>query len=222
MGRIARLIFIAIIALLAVSCSAGFLYWRSLKETPQYSLALLIDAARRDDRSSVNNLVDIDQVVDDFVPQIMSSAVEMYGRGLPPKTIANLSVVAEPIMPALKERARAELPRVIRDRTEKFDYVPFAAIVMGADRYLDINIKGDTADVRSKIENRPLELTMKRMGDHWVVVGIREQELSDNIARTVGQQVIAVASGGSVGDASKKLGVRNLQDVLRQAEDLLR
>jgi hypothetical protein len=222
MGRIARLIFITLTALLAVSCSAGFFYWRSLKDTPQYSLALLVDAARRDDKTVVNDLVDIDSVVDDFVPQIISSAVEMYGRGLPPKTIANLSVVAQPIMPALKERARVELPRVIRERTEKFDYVPFAAIVMGADRYLDIVLKGDTADIKSKIENKPLELRMRRNGDHWVVVGIREQELSDNIAKTVGQQIIAVASGGKVGDASKNLGVKNLQDVLKQAEELLR
>jgi hypothetical protein len=222
MGKIARLIFITLTALLAVSCSAGLFYWHSLKDTPQYSLALLIDAARRDDKPAVSNLVDIDKVVDDFVQQIMDSAVEMYGRGLPPKTIANLSVVAQPIMPALKERARVELPRVIRERTEKFDYVPFAAIVMGADRYLDIQIKGDTADIKSKIEDRPLELTMKRIGDHWVVVGIHEQELSDNIARAVGQQVIAVASGGKVGDASKNLGVKDLQEVLKQAEDLLR
>jgi hypothetical protein len=68
MGRIARLIFFATIALLVMSCSAGFMYWRSLRQTPQYSLALLIDAARRDDKAAVGNLVGIDKVADDFVP----------------------------------------------------------------------------------------------------------------------------------------------------------
>jgi hypothetical protein len=222
MGRIARLIFFAMVALLVMSCSAGFIYWRSMKQTPQYSLALLIDAARRDDKAAVGNLVEIDKVVDDFVPQIMSSAVTMYGRGLAPPVIANLSVVAQPIMPALKDRARDELPRVIRDRTQKFDYVPFAAIVMGADRYLDITIKGDIAEVKSKIEDKPLELRMKRVGDHWQVVGVRDKDLADKIAKTVGQQIIAVASGANIGDASKNLGVNNLQDVLKQAEELLR
>jgi len=183
---------------------------------------LLVDAARRDDKAEVGRLVDIDKVVDDFMPQIMSSAVEMYGRGLPPETIASLSVVAQPILPALKDRARNELPRVIRERTEKFDRVPFAAIVMGADRYLDISIKGDLADVKSKIEDKPLELKMKRVGDRWVVVGVHDQELSNKIARTVGQQIIAIASGANIGDASKNLGVQNLQQVLKQAEGLLR
>ena len=222
MGRVARLIFISLIALLAISCSAGFFYWRSLKQTPQYSLALLIEAARQDDKTAVNELVDIDQVVDDFLPQITSSAVQIYGRGLPPQTIANLSVVAQPIMPALKDRARQELPRVIRERTEKFDRVPFAAIVMGANRYLDITVVGDVADIRSKIDGKPLELKMKRFGDHWVVVGLRDKVLAERIAQTVGQQIIAIASGANIGDASKNLGVKNIQDVLKQAEDLLR
>jgi hypothetical protein len=222
MGRIARTFFIVLIALLAIGCSTGLFYWNSLKSTPQYSLALLIDAARRDDKRAVGDLVDIDQVVDDFLPQITESAVEMYGRGLPAKTIANLTVVAQPIMPALKDRARIELPRVIRERTERFNYVPFAAIVMGADRYLDISVKGDTAEIKSKIEGRPLELKMRHVGDHWRVIGISDQELSDKIAKTVGQQIIAIASGAKVGDTSKNLGVRNLQDVLKQAEDLLR
>jgi len=210
------------IALLVMSCSAGFMYWRSMRQTPQYSLALLIDAARRDDKAAVGNLVGIDKVVDDFVPQIMSSAVDMYGRGLPREVIGNLTIVAQPIMPALKDRARNELPRVIRERTEKFDYVPFAAIVMGADRYLDITIKGDTAEIKSKIEDKPLELKMNRVGDHWQVVGVRDKDLADKIARTVGQQIIAVASGANIGDASKNLGVNDLQDVLKRAEDLLR
>ena len=64
------------------------------RSTPQYSLALLIDAARRDDKQQVGTLVDTDKVVDGFVPEIIDSAVDLYGRGLPPETIANLTFVA--------------------------------------------------------------------------------------------------------------------------------
>jgi len=222
MGRIIRIILVALVAVVVLVSAAGCLYWRSLRSTPQYSLALLIDAARRDDKTAVGSFVDTDKVVDDFVPQILGSAVEMYGRGLPPQTINNLTVVAQPIMPALKDRARAEIPRVIRERTSKFDYVPFAAIVMGADRYLDIKISGDTADVTSKIPDKPLQMKMTRVGDHWQVVGVEDKDLADKIAQTVGQQIIAVASGATIGDSSKKLGIKNLQDVLKRAEDLLR
>ena len=91
-----------------------------------------------------------------------------------------------------------------------------------ADRYLDIEISGDTADVTSKIPDKPLQMRMTRVGDHWQVVGVEDKDLADKIAQTVGQQIIAVASGASIGDSSKKLGIKNLQDVLKRAEDLLR
>jgi len=222
MGSLVRKIFIAILAVVVMVTAAGCLYWRSLRATPQYSLALLIDAARRDDKQQVGSLVDTDKVVDGFVPEIIDSAVDLYGRGMPPQTIANLTVVAQPIMPALKDRARIEIPKLIRDRTSKFEHVPFAAIVMGADRYLDIKIDGDNANVTSRIPDKPLQLKMTRVEDHWQVVGVEDKDLADRIAQAVGQQIIAVASGARIGDASKNLGVKNLADVLKQAEELLR
>ena len=52
----------------------GFIYWQSLKSSPQYSLALLVDAAKRDDKPAMDQQIDIDAVVDDFVPQITAKA----------------------------------------------------------------------------------------------------------------------------------------------------
>ena len=62
----------------------GFFYWQSIKTTPQYSLALLVDAARRDDQAEIDKLVNVDAVVDDFVPQITDKG----GRTLRSRTYA--------------------------------------------------------------------------------------------------------------------------------------
>lgn len=221
-AKIVGIIGIALIALLVVGAVGGYFYWRSYKNTPQYSLALLIDAARRDDQKAVDALVDTDEVVDDFLPQITDKAVELYGRSLPPQTLAKVEQVAAPFLPAVKDRARAELPRVIREKTEKFAQVPFAAIVLGADRYLDITPQGETALVKSKIADRPLEVKMRRNGDKWQIVGVRDEQLATNIAQKIGQEIIAVATKGGVNKAGKTLGVENLQDLLKQAEEIFR
>lgn len=220
--RVFRIALVVVAAIAVLGGTGCYFYWLSFRSTPQYSLALLIEAARNDDRKAVGELVDIDRVVDDFVPQITGSAVEIYGRGLSPQTVLNLSNVAAPILPAVKDRARSELPRVIRERTSKFGFMPFPAIVLGAEKYLNIKITGDTAHITSKIPERPLEIRMKRAGDRWQIVGVRDDELARDIARTVGQQIIALASGDDVTEAGRKLGVQNLQDVLNRAEELLR
>jgi hypothetical protein len=200
----------------------GYFYWQSLKRTPQYSLALLVEAARRNDQAEIDRIVDINAVVNDFVPQITGKAIDMYGRGLSPETIGKVASVATPLMPAVKDRARAELPDKIRERTEKFNYIPMPAIVLGADRYLDITVDDDNAIVKSKQSGRPLEVRMKRSGDRWQVVSVKDDELATQIARQIGQEIIAVASNGGVENAPERLGIRDLQNILHQASEILK
>jgi hypothetical protein len=219
-----RLFAIAGLVLLSMVLIAGvgsFLYYQSLKRTPQYSLALLVDAAKRDEKAEIDSLIDINAVVEDFVPHVTGKAIELYGRGLPPHVIGRVAKLAMPIMPAVKERARAELPRVIRDRTERFGYVPFFAMVMGAEQYLDITVTGDTAVVKSKVAERPLEMKMRRNGERWHIVGVKDEQLATEIARKIGQEIIAIAMNGGK-DTADKLGIGNLSDLLRQAEELVR
>ncbi len=203
----------------------SFFYWQNLKKSPQYSLALLVDAARNNDQAKVDELVNTDAVVDDFLPQITDKAVELYGRGLPPEKIKQVSRVVAPLLPAVKERARAELPNLIREKTAAFNNVPFWAIAIGAQRYLDIRIEKDQAFIKSKTLERPLEVTMKKNGDKWQVVGVKDEVLAQRIAEKVGQEIIAVVQkngANSLRNAGKNLGVENVQDLLKQAEDIFK
>ncbi len=215
-------IFGVLLALVVVGCIGGYLYWRSFADTPQYSLALLVDAARRNDQAQVDQIVEVDSIVDEFMPQITGKAVELYGRGLTPQTLARVARVVTPVMPALKERARAQLPNLIRKKTERFESVPFAAMVLGADRYLDIRPSGDTAIIRSKLPEHSFEVRMQRNGSGWKVVGVRDDALATEIARKVGQEIIAVASNGGADTAGDRLGIKNLNTILQQAEEIFR
>jgi hypothetical protein len=220
--RIILTIFVVLMTLVATACAGGYLYWQSFKGTPQYSLASLVDAARRDDQARMDEFVSVDQIVDDFMPQITGKALELYGRGLPPQTIARVTTVATPVMPALKERARARLPVMIRKKTERFESVPFAAMVLGADQYLDIRTEADTAIIRSKLPQHSFEVRMLRNGSGWKIVGVRDEDLATEIAQKVGQEIIAVAANGGVNAAGDRLGIKNLNTILQQAEEIFR
>ncbi|HMJ07474.1 MAG TPA: hypothetical protein VK468_00620 [Pyrinomonadaceae bacterium] len=211
---------IAVIA--GVGAAAGYFYWQSLKDTPQYSLALIVDAARNNDQSSIDQLVDTGAVVDDFMPQITSKAVEIYGRGLPPETIARVAQVAGPVLPAVKDKARGELPGLIRRKAEKFDNVPFAAMVVGAGRYLDMDIQGGTAIVKSRLPGHSFEVRMARNGDRWKIVGVRDNDLAERIAKAIGQEFIVAALAGGPNVSGESLGIKNLNDLLKNAEEALK
>ncbi len=217
----------AIVAGFAILVSAitGLFYWRHLKTTPKYSLALLVEAARREDQKLIDELIDTDAVVDDFVPQIIDKAVELYGRGVAPTIVKRASRIAAPFIPMVKKRARAELPNLLRAKTEAFEKIPFWAMVLGADRYLEFEYEGEQVRVTSKIEDRPLDLTMKRNGDKWQIVRFSDEKLARQIAGKIGQEVIALTkqrSKTSIDNIGRQIGIPNLGDIVDKAEDIWR
>jgi hypothetical protein len=224
MTRSRRLVFITFGVAAALVSAVGIstlVYYQRLKQQPVYSLALLVDAAKRDDRAAIEELVDYDAVVDDFTVQVIDKAVELYGRGLPQDTLRKAAALSRPLIPAVKDRARSEVPRVIRERTEQFASVPFFGLVFGADRYLETVNTGSNAVVRSKLDDRPLEVRMRRSGDRWKIVGIRDERLAQDIAAAIGQEMIAIATKGGEA-AAERLGIGNLSEIIKQAERLLR
>lgn len=219
--RVLKFIGIALVVILIIGGISGYFYWQTVKKTPSYSLAMLVDGARRDDEAQIENYLDTQAVVEDFMPQVTEKAIDLYGRNLPPQTIAKVEKVAAPLVPIIKERAKNELPRVIREKTAPVEKVPYWIIALFATRAVDISVKGDTAIVKSKITERPLELTMKRDAGKWKVVGMKDEILARSIAEKIGQEIIAVASKGGVKKAAEQLGVKDL-DAIKNAEDIFK
>ncbi len=202
---------------LVIAGIAGYFYWQSVKTTPAYSLALIVEAARGNDREKISELLDTDQVINSFVPQITDKAVELYGKGLPTGTIAKVSQVAAPFIPQIKDRVKAELPRLIREKTQPVEKVPYWAITLFAERAVEIKQDGDVATVKSKIADRELELTMKRKGDLWQIVTVKDDRLARQIAEKIGQEIIGALTGL---DKITKPG--NLGDILKNVDQIFK
>jgi hypothetical protein len=61
-----------VVAIVAAAFAGFYIWYQSNEKSPTYSLALLADAARRNDRQTVDQLVDIDQVMQSLVPQVVN------------------------------------------------------------------------------------------------------------------------------------------------------
>lgn len=216
--KIAQRIAIAMLLLVFLVGIGGFVYWQYLKTTPQYAIASLIDASRRGDKQEIDRIIDTDRVVDDFVPQIVEKAIELFGRGISKSVIDRISQIATPFMPAVKKRVKQNLPRMLRARTQKFENIPFPAIVVGANRYLEISYEGnDTALVKSLIKDKPLDLKMEYDGSRWRVVAVEDEKIATQLAQRYGQQIITLAQSrgeDGINKLGERLGIRNLSELI--------
>jgi hypothetical protein len=202
---------------LIIGLIGGFFYWQSVKSSPQYSLALLVEAARNDDNAQIAELIDTEAVIDSFVPQITDKAIELYGRNLPKDLISKAMQIGLPaVKPKIKEIAAKELPKLIREKTKQAEKVPYWMIALGASTALDIKIDGETAIITSKIPDKPLELTMKKNNDKWKVTAVKDENLATKIAQSIGQKILKSANESGIENIGKQLGLENLGDILKQ------
>ena len=216
------LLTLTVLLLLAIVGGAigGYLWWESYRKSPSYSLALLVDAARRDDKTQTEELLDTNLVVENFVPQVIESAKNRYGRGVPPQVLERATTMLAPVLPAVKERARVEIPRLVRDRLQSVPQVSPWLMGIGISRAATVTQTGETAIIKGKIQEREVELAMQRTGDRWKVVGLTDAVLADKIADTIGQKVLQLASQRPNAANQNKAAADLAEQIKRQIQQL--
>src|SRR5690242_20574380 len=101
-GRYLSVTALVIIGVVLVVLVAGYAWWRSFEKSPAYSLALLVEAAQRDDKQAVESLIDSDKIADGFVPQIINAFASQNPQ-ITPQARAQLSNLIPLLLPRVRE-----------------------------------------------------------------------------------------------------------------------
>ncbi|MEP6925820.1 MAG: hypothetical protein ABI954_15240 [Pyrinomonadaceae bacterium] len=207
-----------------IATVAGYWWWANLQKSPAYSLALLVDAARKDDKQTVEQFLDTNAIVDDFVPQVTEKATERYGRGFPPQVVAKATQQLQPlvqqVLPQIKETAKREIPLIIKEKAKNAPEVSPMVLAVGLGRLINVEQNGDLATIKANLQSRPVELKMQRAGDRWKVVGARDDALADKIADQVAQKVQAIIIQRQTG--GKPVSNKDLiDDITRQIQQII-
>jgi hypothetical protein len=188
-GRYLSLTALIVGGVILVLLVAGYAWWRGFERSPAYSLALLIDAAQRDDARAVDSLINSDEIAKGFIPQVID---KLAGAGTPltPQARAQLSNVLPQLLPRVRETMRDEVARGIKGLSNgDASRAPFFVKALGVRGLADVKEQGDTAAVAVKREGRALDLTMKRDGDRWRVVTVRDDQLASDIAARLASSI---------------------------------
>ena len=182
---------LGIIALLLCACVliaivGGYFWWQHYKTGPAYSLALIVDAAQRNDMETVDRLVDADKVIDNIGSQVVND-LDKQSSSLNPLLIKRLQTLVPRTLPYIKEQARRELMKEIKEFSARAGKDrPFPFIALSIPFIFHTKEEGDTAQVNGKIDDKPLEMTMQRDGDHWKIVAIESDIIGSSVRARLG------------------------------------
>jgi hypothetical protein len=186
-GRLRRRRWPKILAIIAAICltivvvaAAGvFFWWRHYQTTPAYSLALVVDAAHRDDMVAFTNRLDDEQLAKNLVASVRDKASSRYGFALNETLQGKIDGLVPTLLPQLKDRIHAEVIKEIKEFSARAEAKPFLFVALAIPSIATITTEGDNA--RALIPEKKIEVNMRRDGDRWKVVDFKDEVLVQRV-----------------------------------------
>lgn len=204
MGKILAIIGILLVVVIAAGVLGAFLWWQHYKTTPAYSIALLVDAAQRNDMDAVDKIVDSDKIVDNFATLVSEKAAGRYGAALSNSVRKQIEALVPGLLPAIKQQVRDGVAARVKEISQNADKKPFIVVALGVPYLVNISTEGDKARATAVIRDQQVELDMQRDGDGWKVVAVHDDALLQRIVDEVIKGLPAIGAGNEL-DLRKQL-----------------
>src|SRR6267378_6232862 len=197
LGRLLLIIAVVLLLLGGGVVAGGYLWWRHYQNSPAYTLAILADAAKRNDTATVDGILDTDKVCDDFTTQVrqhaggsVASAISSVWPTQPNSALLTLS-------PRLKQTVHDEMVKELQRLTGPAKGKPFVLVALAIPRFAEIREENNVAQVKLDIKDEHLQLTMlpatQPNGARWRITGVQDDKLAKQIADDMTQNLPAAA-----------------------------
>lgn len=221
MGNRGRSRWPRILAVLAVFCivvvmlalAGGYLWWRSYQTSPAYSVALLVDAAQRNDMTALESRLDDEAIAKNMLPIVREKAVGRYGVSLSDSLQQRIDGLLPILLPQMKETIHSEVAKEMKEFSSRAESKPFVVVALAISSFVKITTQGDNAQVVAPLPDRAIELSMRRDGDRWKVVDFKDdvlvQRIVDGLMKdlpAIGGLDLKVPLPGNSGRRSRRRG----------------
>ena len=172
--------------LLLIALAGAFFWWQHYKTTPAYSLALLVDAAQRNDDAAFDRLIDMEKVVDNFMPQVLQTTAGGVASDVANSLRTQIQSLAPGVMATVKETLKKEIRKRINELAGSSGARPFFLTALAIPFKAKISESDETAKALINSGDHQVELSMERIdGSYWRVTSLRDDELATRVADNI-------------------------------------
>jgi hypothetical protein len=156
----------------------------------------------------VESLIDADKIAEGFIPQVIEKLAGA-NSAVPPAARAQLTNAMPQLLPRVREGVRDQIAASMKSLSKSTSgSVPFVLTALGMRTAADVSEQGDAAAVAVKVGERPIELTMRREGERWKVVTVKDDQLASDISARLAGSVPALAQPAQQQNPPRRKGGR--------------
>jgi hypothetical protein len=190
--------------IIVLAAAGGFVWWRHYQSTPVYTLALIIDAAQRNDLEAFQKRIDDEEIAANMIADVTQKAAARYGFALNSSIQKRIEMVVPTLLPRLRQSINDELIKGINAISSGTEPRPFVFLLLAVPSLVTVTTEGDTAKATWNLNGSTIELTMKRDQDHWKVTKYSDDLVVQRIVDSVMKELPAIGSIDSTNPLVKK------------------
>ncbi len=185
---ILMLLFVVVLA----SAVGGYFWWRHYQSTPSYAIALIIDAAQRNDMASFEKQIDDEAIARNMMSDVSQKAATRYGIALSGTLQKQIDAMVPTLLPRLKDTIHQEIAKEIKEFASKSGPKPFIFVAVAVPTLVNITAQGEKATAIAQLPNRKIELGLERSADLWKVTAFKDEVLLQRVVDSVMKDLPAI------------------------------
>jgi hypothetical protein len=188
---------LAVLALLVVmgvvaAGVGGFFLWRRYQSTPTYAVALILDAAQRNDVAEFQKRIDDEEIAKNVAASVNQKAAARYGYALNSSIQQQIDSAMPSLLPRVKQAVNDELLKSMQALAGAPEKRSFITILGAVRSLVTITEQGDSAKATGTMGGRSIEMTMRRDGNGWKVIDVKDDQLVQRIVDSVMKDLPAI------------------------------
>ena len=187
---------LALLVLLVVVAAGvgGFLLWRRYQSTPTYTVAIILDAAQRNDVAEFQKRIDEDEIAKNVAASVNQKAAARYGYALNSSIQQQIDSAMPSLLPRVKQAVNDELLKSMQAFAAAPEKRSFITILAAVRSLVTITEQGDSAKATGTISGHSLDMTMRRDGSGWKVVDVKDDQIVQRIVDSVMKDLPAIGN----------------------------
>jgi uncharacterized membrane protein len=203
-------IFVGLLLVVVIAALAGgYFWWRNYQSKPAYTLALIVDAAQRNDLAEFQKRIDDEEIAKNMLANVSQKAASRYGFALSGSMQQRIDAVLASLTPRLKQTINDEVAKELKDLASKSEPKPFILLAGTISSLVNVTTEGETAKATTAVLGRPVELTMRRDADRWKVTEFKDDVIVQRVVDSVAKELPAIGSVDEKSSVLKQLARPN-------------
>ena len=195
--RVLAILALVVLVFVVVAAVGGFLLFRRYQSSPTYALALMLDAAQRNDVAEFQKRIDDEAIAKNMTASVSQRAAARYGFALTSSIQQQIDTALTAQQPRVKQAVRDEFLNAMKAFAAAPEQRSFISLLGAVQSLMTVTTEGDSAKATGKMAGHNLELALRRDADGWKVIDVKDDLITQRIVDNVMKEMPAIGNIGT-------------------------